>query len=65
MGESADVLWRRPGQCAGESTCVEVKFTGDEVLVRNSQDPDGPVTAFNRAEWADFVAAVKNDEFNA
>jgi hypothetical protein len=64
MGESADIRWRRPGKCAGESTCVEVAFTGDQVLVRNSEAADGPITAFSRAEWAAFVAAVKNDEFD-
>jgi Domain of unknown function (DUF397) len=63
MDERADLQWRRPRQCGGEATCVEVAFTGDRVLLRNSHAPDGLVAAFSRAAWADFVAAVKADEF--
>ncbi len=65
MGENSDVLWRRPGRCATESACVEVAFTGDRVLVRNSREPGGPVAPSSRAEWAEFVPAVKDDEFDA
>jgi hypothetical protein len=43
---------------------VEVAFAGERVLIRNSRDAGGPVVAFDRAEWAAFVAAVKDDEFN-
>jgi hypothetical protein len=64
MGEGANIQWRRPRRCGTESTCVEVAFDGELVLVRNSQAPDGPTAAFDRQEWAEFVAAVKTDEFN-
>jgi hypothetical protein len=64
MGDSASVEWRRPTQCGGEAACVEVAISEDEVLVRNSQAPGGPVTAFSRAEWAKFVNAVRNGEFD-
>jgi hypothetical protein len=65
MGESGEIQWRRPERCSGESTCVEVAFASERVLVRNSEEPDGAVAAFSRAEWAAFVAAVKADEFNS
>ena len=64
MGEGWGVSWRRSGRCRSESTCVEVAFVGDRVLMRNSQAPDGPTASFSRAEWAAFVAAVKDDEFD-
>jgi hypothetical protein len=64
MGEESVVRWRRPARCSSESTCVEVAFVGERVLVRNSQLPDGPTATFDRAEWAAFVAAVKDDEFD-
>jgi len=64
MGEQSAVRWRRPGRCGAESSCVEVAFVDDQVMVRNSQAPDGPTATFSRAEWATFVAAVKGDEFN-
>ena len=65
MGEGTEMRWRRPkGDCAAESSCVEVAFAGERVLIRNSREAGGPVAAFDRAEWAAFVAAVKEDEFD-
>lgn len=64
MTDTGNLHWRRPASCAGESTCVEVAFAGDRVLVRNSQDPTGPAAEFTGAEWVDFVAAVKIGEFD-
>lgn len=65
MGEGAGIQWRHSGRCSAESACVEVAFAGERVLMRNSREPDGPVAAFSRAEWADFLAAVKDDQFSA
>lgn len=64
MGEESVIRWRRPGRCNAEAACVEVAFADDRVLVRNSQVPDGPTATFSRTEWATFVAAVKDDEFD-
>ena len=44
--------------------CVEVAFTNDEVLVRDSKNPTGPLLHFTGAEWDAFVAGVKNKEFD-
>lgn len=33
-------------------------------LVRDSKDPDGPTLAFTAAEWAAFIAGVKDGEFD-
>jgi hypothetical protein len=49
--------WHRSGHCNG-GTCVEVA-PADGVLVRDSKDPDGPILAFTRSEWADFASALK------
>jgi Domain of unknown function (DUF397) len=44
--------------------CVEVAMT-EAVAVRDSKaGPDGPVLWFSRAEWDDFVAAVKDGRFD-
>ena len=65
MGEGTEMRWRRPrGDCAAESSCVEVAFAGERVLVRNSRDAAGTVVAFDRAEWSAFVAAVKDQQFD-
>jgi hypothetical protein len=40
--------------------------SGEDVLylMRDSDDPDGPVLAFTAAEWEAFVAGVKDGEFD-
>lgn len=49
---------------SGGSNCVEVGAgEDDQILVRDSKDPDGPVLAFTRAEWDAFTAGVRDGEF--
>jgi Domain of unknown function (DUF397) len=50
--------------CEGGGSCVEVAQYAGFVLVRDSKDANSPVLAFTRAEWAEFVAGVKRDEFD-
>lgn len=46
--------------------CVEAMMRTEDgaVLVRHSQQPDGPVHAFTAGEWRAFVAGVKDGEFD-
>jgi hypothetical protein len=55
--------WRRSSRSQFNS-CVEVRFLGDRVPLRNSRDPDGPVLVFTASEWDAFVAGVKLGEFD-
>jgi hypothetical protein len=55
--------WRKSSR-SQYNACVEVRFAGDRVPVRNSADPDGPVLVFTGAEWDAFVAGVKAGEFD-
>jgi hypothetical protein len=34
------------------------------VLIGDSKDPDGPVLAYNRAEWKAFVEGVRQGDFD-
>lgn len=46
------------------TNCVETQLYADgSVDVRNSNDPQGPVVRFTKAEWAAFVAGAENGEF--
>lgn len=45
-------------ECGEAGDCVEVCFEGQDVLVRGSRDPQGPVLTFTRDEWKAFCAAV-------
>ena len=55
--------WRRSRFCES-STCVEAAAVGDDIVVRDSKTPDGPILRFNRAEWDAFVAGVRCGEFD-
>jgi hypothetical protein len=52
--------WRRSSRCES-GTCVEVAVTEAAVYVRNSDEPGVELT-FDRAEWVEFLAAVKEGE---
>jgi hypothetical protein len=45
-------------------TCVEVAFLANLVLMRDSKDPDGPVLAFTRTEFAEFKAGLLRGDFD-
>jgi hypothetical protein len=48
--------------CAGD--CVEVMNTGDEILVRNSRDRNGPQVSYTHKEWEMFTAGARDGEFD-
>lgn len=57
------INWQQSSGCSG-GACVQVAFVDDNtILVRNSDDPDGSVLQFNRAEWIAFVEGAKLGEF--
>jgi hypothetical protein len=60
--DPADSVWRK-SVASGNSGCVEVALLEESVLVRHSKDRSGSVLTFTRAEWAAFVAGVRNGEF--
>jgi uncharacterized protein DUF397 len=61
--ERAQVVWRKSMASAGSGDCVEVAFTKESVLLRNSQDPSGPLLTFSHSEWAAFLTGVHRGEF--
>ncbi|WP_460367872.1 DUF397 domain-containing protein [Actinocorallia lasiicapitis] len=43
----------------------KIFLPGEQAIVmKNAQDPDGPVLYFTQAEWDAFVAGVKDGEFD-
>jgi Domain of unknown function (DUF397) len=48
---------------SGGANCVEVAFGPENVFVRDSKDPDGPILKFTPDEWAAFIAGVNAGEF--
>ena len=65
------------GENPGIAESVEVTITDDPaaaprhkagagrlILMRDANNPDGPVLAFTEAEWRAFIAGVKDGEFD-
>lgn len=58
-----DRAWRR-SSASSQGECVEVAFSEQLVLVRQSRNPTGAMLSFTLAEWAAFLAGVRNGEFD-
>jgi hypothetical protein len=43
---------------------VEVASTASAVFVRDSKDVHGPVLEFGAEGWAEFIAGVRDGEFD-
>lgn len=57
------IRWCRSSRC-DSGTCVEVARIDGTIAIRDSKDVDGPVLTFSPQEWAAFIAAVRNGEFD-
>lgn len=61
--QRADIAWRKSAASA-QGDCVEIAFVGEQVLLRHSKKPDGPVIAFSRQEWGAFLVGVREGTFD-
>ncbi|GAA1837643.1 hypothetical protein GCM10009836_15440 [Pseudonocardia ailaonensis] len=52
-----------PSSFCQSGACVEVAHRDDQVLVRDSKDPDGPVLRFTSDEWIAFLRGAEAGEF--
>jgi hypothetical protein len=57
------VTWKKSSLSA-ISDCVEVALVDNQVALRDSKSPDGPVLFFSPSEWHAFVGGVRNGEFS-
>jgi hypothetical protein len=55
--------WRK-SSFSGVDGCLEVLRCHDEVQIRDSKDPDGPVLTFTTVEWRAFLCGVRHTEFD-
>ena len=59
----AQVSWRVARNCDG-GACVRVASADKTIFVGDSKDPRGPVLAYARDEWNQFITAVKAGTFD-
>ena len=65
MSEHGEVAegWRK-SSTSDVKDCVEVRFGGQHVDVRNSRNRNGSVLTFSHGEWTAFLTAVRLGEFD-
>lgn len=59
---AVDVPWTK-STFSGTGNCVEVAVTAQQVMVRDSKNPQGPVLTFTPAEWDCFLVGVHRGQF--
>jgi hypothetical protein len=62
--QRTDPVWRKSLASGTAGDCVEVAFTDESVLVRDSQDPQGPCLSFSYSEWTAFLTGARHGEFD-
>lgn len=63
-GQSAsEPIWRTASRCDG-GACMEIGTLGGAILIRNSADPDDARLTMSRGEWLEFVAGVKDGNYD-
>jgi uncharacterized protein DUF397 len=60
--ESSQV-WRRSTRCGESGTCVEVAMPGEQVIVRQSGEPELRVSV-SLEVWREFLEGVRRGEFD-
>ena len=58
------LTWRKSSRSAAAGHCVEVASAAAAVFVRDSKDAAGPVLEFGDQGWSEFLAGVRDGEFD-
>jgi hypothetical protein len=61
--ERRQLQFKRSSRCEA-GLCTEVAVTENEVVVRDSEDPEGPMLVFTHAAWSAFTGGVKAGDFD-
>ncbi|MER5703800.1 DUF397 domain-containing protein [Micromonospora sp. NPDC002296] len=51
--------WFKSSRSSDNAACVEVRFVGGAVDVRDTKDRSGPALAFDGSSWLSFLAGIK------
>ncbi len=57
-------MWTKSSYSGGNNGCVEFAIDGDDILVRDSKNPDGGTLRFYRREIDAFLKGAKDGEFD-
>lgn len=57
-----ELNWRVALTCSG-GECIRVASQGDEIVIGDSKNPNGPVLTYSRTEWHAFVGGIRQGIF--
>jgi len=59
------INWFKSSLSSGGDNCVEIAFTDNGVLVRDTKLGEGsPVLSFDDGEWKAFIGGARKGEFD-
>jgi hypothetical protein len=53
--------WFKSSRSSNNAACVEVRFAGGAVDVRDTKDRSGPTLTFDGRSWASFLTGLRAD----
>lgn len=56
--------WIKATRSADQGACVEMAAVGNDIHVRDSKDPNGPVLRYTKTEFAAWIDAAKAGDFD-
>jgi hypothetical protein len=59
-----DLVWIKATRSGTEGSCVQLAEGGDVTYVRDSKHPDDGMLALSKPEFAEWLSAAKNGEFD-
>jgi hypothetical protein len=62
--EVYDLQWRKARRSVGNGACVEVVAAKEQILIRDSQDLDGPIMHYPLRSWHAFLSDAKMGQFD-
>lgn len=62
--EVHDLQWRKARRSIGNGACVEVATAGGQILIRDSQDLNGPILGYSTRSWQSFLGDARNGRFD-
>jgi Domain of unknown function (DUF397) len=60
----SDLRWRKARRSANNGACVELAPIVGAILVRDSQDEDGPIVPYANKSWRLFLQAAKRGQYD-
>jgi Domain of unknown function (DUF397) len=62
--ERENLAWLKARRSTANGQCVEIASAIDNIAIRDSKDPDGPILVYTRSEFRAFLEGARNGEFD-